>query len=377
MMMNSSMPHAFSDIPDPRMPTLNMRHKFIDILTIGLCGIIAGAEDWEAIHEFAMAKEDWLSTFLELPNGIPSRSVLSRVFRQMDSQMFEKSFMRWTAGIAASVTGVVSIDGKTVRGSRDLPQDQKAIHMVSAWASEANLILGQVKTEEKSNEITAIPELLNLLALSGCLITIDAMGCQKGIAAIIGEHGSDYLLQVKDNQPKLREAIHSAFHHSDDQLFSSYFSAPVELTNSGHGREEKRICWVSETLEFVTVAQDWPGLKRVVVVESERIVAGKTSLEHRFYITSDAVRTPEQLLEATRAHWGIESMHWMLDVCFNEDSCQVKKDHGPENLSILRRIALNLVKKDKWKRLGVKNSCRVAGWNQDYMARLLGGLLSL
>lgn len=365
--------HAFSNLADPRMPTLNTRHKFYDILVLAICGVVSGAEDWETIVWQSEERLDWFKTFLELPNGIPSLYVFQRVFRSIDSKQFERCFMSWTQGLSQQVKGVVAIDGKTIKGSHDRAHKGMPIHIVSAWATEAGLILGQVGTDKKSNEITAIPELLKALKLKGCLVTTDAMGCQKKIAQQIVDLKSDYLLQVKENHPKLLDAIKKAFFDSSEDQFDQFFSHPEEVNGKGHGRLESRICWSSETLQFLPMAEEWKGLARVVIIESSRTVGDKTSLEHRFYITSDVSRSTQELLEATRSHWGVESMHWMLDVAFNEDKSRNRKDNSAANFSLLRRIALNLIRKETTKKTAIKRKRMLAAMNYDYLVKVLEG----
>ena len=335
---------AFDELEDPRRMTLNMRHKFYDILVIALSGILAGADDWKTVAEFGQQKIDWFSQFLELPAGIPSHDVFNNVFRKLDSTVFESCFMRWTKSLSKEIEGVVALDGKTLRRSHDKSTDTTAIHMVSAWSVKNQLVLGQLKVYEKSNEITAIPELLEALQLKGCLITADAMGCQKKIAEKICSHQSDYLLQVKENHPKLLDSIKKGFFDSSQEEFDLYFSHPAEICSTPkHGRQENRKCWVSQTLDFVDQREEWSALARIVVIESTRIIRGEESLEHRFYITSDRLKTAEELLCAKRNHWEIENcVHWILDVAFQEGLCRIRKDNGAENFSILRRIALNV-----------------------------------
>ena len=298
----------------------------------------------------------------------------------MDSTLFESCFIRWTKGLSEEIKGVVAVDGKTARRSHDRSADTSAIHMVSAWSVENQLVLGQLKTYEKSNEITAIPELLDALQLTGCLITTDAMGCQKKIAEKVCSYGSDYLLQVKDNHPTLLDSLKKGFFDSSQKEFDLYFSHPAEIDSASkqHGRQENRKCWVSETLSFVANKEEWPSLARIVVIESTRTLKGESSLEHRFYITSDQVKMPEELLNATRSHWEVENcLHWVLDVAFQEDLCRIRKDNGAENFSILRRIALNLLKNEKSKKLGIKNKRLAVGWNENYLIKVLGGISEL
>ena len=269
----------FNGLDDPRRRTTNQRHEFIDILMITLCGVICGANHWTAVATFGRAKEAWLKGFLALPNGIPSHDTFNNVFAKLDPQQFEASFISWSSSIASLLPGeVISVDGKTLRRSYDTANASAAIHRVSAWSTSNELVLGQYKTHEKSNEITAIPLLLELLSLKGSLVTIDAMGCQKQIAQTILGQGADYLLAVKDNQPSLYEAINELFFESDDEAFDDYFTDYVEQANKGHGREEKRRCWVCDELgEWSPLVAMWPGLKAFVVIESQRSVGDNTT----------------------------------------------------------------------------------------------------
>jgi len=368
----------FKSLPDPRRQTMNLRHKFIDILIIAICAIICGADSWVAVEQFGKAKEVWFRGFLELPNGIPSHDTFTDVFRKLASKKFEACFLSWTESISELFDGdVVSVDGKTLRRSRDASSDKKAIHMVSAWASRNSLVLGQVKTDEKSNEITAIPELLLSLELKGCLITIDAMGCQKKIAKIIVDQEADYLLAVKDNQPTLYQAVQDYFAQANEAVFKGYNIDFAETYNKGHGRIESRRCWVGyDALPNIDGSENWEGLQTIVMVESERTVKEETTIEHRYYISS-ATSTAANLLNASREHWGIEtSLHWRLDIAFREDESRIRKGNGAENFAILRHIALNLLNKEDTAKVGMKNKRLKAGWDASYLEKVLAGLAS-
>lgn len=362
----------FGEIEDYRRDNANKRHEFIDILVIALCGMLSAADDWISIAQYGEAKEDWFAEFLSLPNGIPSHDTFNRVFSRIDPEQFMDCFLAWIKSLYL-VLGkeVVAIDGKALRRSHDHSNNKAAIHMVSAWATESRLVLGQVKTTEKSNEITAIPELLKSLALEGCLITIDAMGCQKEIAKTIVNKEANYLLAVKDNQPTLKNAIEDTLAH---RLAKSYESPLIDFYESeekNRNREEIRRCWVTQSLRKLTMSSDWAGLTSVAMLESERTVDGKTSIERRYYICSCDISAKE-ILHAARNHWGIEnSLHWVLDMAFREDECRVRKGHGAENLSRLRHIAMNLLKQDKTAKVGIKNKRLKAAWDQDYLLHLL------
>ena len=371
-----AMNEHFKPLTDPRRQNANIRHRFIDIMTIALSAIICGCDDWVAVTVFAKAKEKWLHTFLELPNGIPSHDVFSDVFAKIDPETFESCFIAWTDSITDLLPGeVIPIDGKTLRRSHDRANSHQTIHVVSAWSTHNALVLGQVKTEEKSNEITAIPELLKLLSLEGSLVTIDAMGCQKKIAEDILGKGADYLLAVKDNQPSLYDAIQELYFETEEEVFHELFAEDDIQSNKGHGRQETRRCWVCTELDELDCDTEvWKGLLAIVVIASERTVGDKTTLEHRFYITSKKA-SARYFIDATRNHWHIENkLHWVLDVAFNEDDCRVRKGNGAENFSVLRRIALNLLKREKTEKAGIASRRLRSGWDEDYLMKVLSGL---
>ncbi|MFV2058999.1 MAG: ISAs1 family transposase, partial [Thiohalomonadales bacterium] len=293
---------------DPRRETKNKFHLFVDILVIALCGAICGANHWTSIAAYGRAKEDWFHTFLSLPNGIPSHDTFNDVFAKLNSEQFEKCFIDWVSSISTLLPGeVISIDGKTLRRSHDKSNDKQAIHIVSAWSTSNEIVLGQFKTEEKSNEITAIPMLLDMLSIEKCLVTIDAMGCQKKIAEKILDRGADYLLAVKENQPNLYEAINEVFFESDDASFDEHYYDFSEQTNKGHGRIETRRCWVFTELDKLAFdISIWKGIVAFVIIESERTMNGKTTTEYRVYIAS-CKKSAASFLESTREHWHVEN----------------------------------------------------------------------
>jgi predicted transposase YbfD/YdcC len=353
------------------------RHKLIDILTIAICGIICGADDWNGIEEYGQAKEEWLKQFLELPHGIPSHDTFGRVFRWLDPVAFEQSFLSWVQGVMAVTKGqVIAIDGKTLRRSHDHANGREAIHMVSAWAEQNRLVLGQVKVDEKSNEITAIPALLRILEISGCIVTTDALGCQQEIASTVIERGGDYILALKENQGQLYEDVTDLFKGAEEVQFFDVEHTYTKTTNKNHGRIEIRECWAITDADFTHYLlgfENWKALRTLIKVTAHRQIQGETTSEDRYFISS-LKASARRILKAVRGHWGIENgLHWVLDIAFREDESRVRKDHAPENLAILRHIALNLLKQDTSKKVGIKNKRLVAAWNNDYLIHLFIG----
>jgi predicted transposase YbfD/YdcC len=323
------------------------------------------------VELFGNAKGTWFRSFLALPNGIPSHDTFGRVFARLDPAAFQECFLRWIEALAETV-GLkrIAIDGKTLRRSFDRACGKAALHLVSAWATEAHLSLGQVAVEDKSNEITAIPVLLELLDLAGAIVSIDAMGCQKEIARKIRERGGDYLLSVKDNQARLREDIHRCF---DEALATPGAKRKYDLSISehkGHGRLERRECFTLTDPEGIRDWDLWQDARQVGMIVQERTEQGKTSVEIHYFISSYA-GTAQQLGYNARSHWSIEnSLHWVLDVVFDEDQSRVRKDHGPENFAMLRRIALSLLKRHQGKG-SVRGKRKQAGWNEDFLSEIL------
>lgn len=362
----------FATLPDPRIAR-HRWHKLSDILVIAVCAVLCGAESYPAIEDFGQEREPWLRQFLELPEGIPSHDTFNRVLRLLDPGEFQTCFLRWMHAVAEVTAGeVVAIDGKALRRSFAKGTGKRAIHMVSAWASENGVVLGQRKVDTKSNEITAIPELLDLLVLKGCIVTIDAMGCQRAIAQTILEQRADYVLALKGNQPTLEQAVERFFLTGPEAEAHRTGSDYYEQTERGHGREETRRAWISADLEAELEASAWPGLQSIGMVEATRTLDGKTSVEQRFYLSSlppDA----EQFAQAVRKHWGIENqLHWSLDVTFREDQSRLRTGHGAENFAVLRHIALNLLHQEtSTKSLPRKRlACAL---NPDYLLKVLLG----
>jgi predicted transposase YbfD/YdcC len=368
---------AFMDhlagMEDPRIDR-QKQHKLIDILLIAVCAILCGANDWVAIETFGKARQEWFSQFLELPNGIPSHDTFGRVFALLAPEQLQDCFLSWVQAVAQVTAGqVVAIDGKTLRRSYDRRSAQAAIPMVSAWATQNRVVLGQLKTEEKSNEITAIPELLKVLEVQGCIVTIDAMGCQKAIVQQIVDQGGDYGLALKANQGTLHAAVEQLFQTAAAAAREESSLSYYETEEQQHGRVESRRHWTLPVPEGLPRAATWPKLSGVGRVEAERHVGGEVTIEQRYYIAS--IESDAQgLAPAVRAHWGIENcVHWVLDIAFREDDSRVRSGPAPENLAILRHIALNRLQQDKSTKLGIQNNRLKAGWDNTYLAKLVFG----
>lgn len=368
----------FSKIPDPRKDRTK-DHKLIDIIVIAICAVICGAEGWTDIENFGNSKMPWLQTMLELPNGIPSHDTFGRVFSMLDAQQFQLAFYEWVLAVNEIVQGqIINIDGKRLAGSEDKFLGKRAIYMVSAWAEENEIVLGQRKVAEKSNEITAIPELLKVLAISGCSVTIDAIGTQTHIAQTIVEAQADYVLSVKENQGHLFEDISVLFAVDQAHDFKYATLEHHQEVNKGHGRIEIRECWCTSDPAYLNLIRDranWTALQSVAMIVSTRIVAGKQTKKVRYYISS-LPSDPKRLLHIVRRHWAIENeLHWVLDVALNEDHSRVRKDQAPENLAVLRHIALNLLKQEKTAKGGIHAKQLQAAWKEDYLLKVLSASL--
>jgi predicted transposase YbfD/YdcC len=385
----TSISEHFATLTDPRAER-GKEHLLVDILTITLSAVICGADDWVAVATFGRVKEDWLRTFLALPNGIPSHDTFGRVFRRLDPDELRRCFLDWVRAVVGTREGseepgalgqqVVAVDGKTLRRSHDRRAGKEPLHLVSAWATASGLVVGQVATDAKSNEITAIPALLKLLALDGATVTIDAMGCQTSIAAQIVEQGADYVLALKDNQPTVHDRVRRAFADADAAVGTTLPLAALaahSTVEKDHGRIERRRCRAigdPDYLAFIDPDGAWPNLKSVVCIESTRRIGDTLSTEARHYLSSlpaDAAR----LQRVIRSHWGIENrLHWVLDLAFHEDSSRVRTDHAPENLAVFRHLALNLLRGDPTRRIGLKNSRFKAALDESYLRSILDGV---
>lgn len=361
----------FESLPEPRQSG-KVEHKLIDIIIITICAVICGADTWVEVEEFGKEREDWLRKFLELPNGIPSHDTFGRVFSVLSSVEFQKCFSSWIEAVFSVTNGqVIAIDGKTLRKSYDRSSNKAAIHMVSAWATANRVVLGQVKTEEKSNEITAIPELLRLLEVKNCIVTIDAMGCQKAIASQVIAQEGDYVLGLKGNQGNLYEDVQLFFEYALKEKFKDIAHSYHEDIDAGHGRIETRRAWTVGDIDWLEGKDQWKGLNVIGMVEATREIDSKSSTERRFYIGS-IENDAETLGNAVRAHWGIEnSLHWSLDVTFREDVCRVRKGNASENFAVIRHIALGLLQQEKTAKTGIKAKRFKAALSADYLTKIL------
>jgi len=364
-----SMISCFEDMSDPRVDRTK-RHKLVDILVISVCAVVAGSDSFEAIELFGNAHEEWFKTFLELENGIPSQDTFERVFARIDPVQFRKCFAEWSKGLAGIFANeIIAIDGQTLRGARRTGESSSPVHMVSAWAVGLRLILGQTKVDEKSNEITAIPEVLKLLELKGCIVTIDAMGCQQKIAQQIVEQGGDYVLGLKGNQGTTLEAVKTHFSTTPEALHEMF-----QEVDKGHGRVETRTYFAADA-ETVLDLKDWPGLKSVIRIDAIREIGPQTSKESRYYISSIQNSEIAKISQAIRGHWGIEnSLHHVLDVTFDQDKSRIRKDSAPENFAVLRHFALNILKSAppaKKGSNGMKAKRTRAGYDMKYLKEAL------
>ncbi len=368
-----SIAHHFADLTDPRIDRSRL-HELLDIIAIAICAVVAGADSWDDIEDFGNAKVAWLSTFLDLPNGIPSHDPFRRLFERLDPDEFQRGFLgRIEALHEATERRVIAIDGKTLRRSFDRAKGKSALHLVHAWATANHLLLGQVAVDEKSNEITAIPRLLKMPGISGAIVTIDAMGCQKEIARTIRGREADYILASKANHEHLFEQVVAYWDRACARLMKGPDIGYHREWSEGHGRDEFRRCWATSDLSWLEGRQEWEGLRSVVMIEAERFIGDKLSVETRYYLSS--LENDAKLLnEAVRSHWGVEnSLHWVVDVTFDEDRSRIKKENAPENFGLLRRLALCLLKKESTSKRSIKGKRLQAAWDDGYLQRVLCG----
>jgi predicted transposase YbfD/YdcC len=370
----------FAQVPDPRI-NRTKEHELIDVLVIGVCTLLCVGESFNDMEDFGLAKYDWFKTFLKLPNGIPSHDTFNRVFSALDPKEFLNCFLNWTQSLRQAISQeVVALDGKALR--RALDKDGSIKYIVSAWAEGNGLVLGQLKVADKSNEITAVPELLRVLELSGCIVTIDAMGCQKAIAKEIIEADADYVLALKGNQETVHQEVKSFL---DSTLAEQQAPRPAgaklgraagalqseQTVEKDHGRLETRRYYQSDQLDWFADRAKWEGLKSVGMVESIREIDGQATLERRYYLSSLALDV-KTFARAVRSHWGVENkVHWVMDVCFGEDQSRARAGYAAENLATLRRLALNLLKQEKTKKRGIRGKQLNAAWDNAYLLKLL------
>jgi len=346
---SSSIEECFGQLTDSRVQG-RCTYPLVEVITIAICAVVAGADSWVAVETFGKSKEGWLRQFLKLEKGIPSHDTYGDVFRMIDAEEFQRSFMQWVERVFTMTEGqVIALDGKSVRRSHDKGIGKDAIHLVNAWASGSGITLGQRQVDDKSNEITAIPELLRLLSISGCIVTIDAMGCQKEIAQTIRDEKADYLLRLKDNQGRLLQDVADWFAYADQVAFAEMLHDYHHTINKGHGRIEIRRCWVVAdpvAFDYIRHYEGWADLQTIVRVQRERRLPDKLEQETAYYISSLSPNAA-LILDATRQHWAVEnSLHWVMDVTFREDESRLRKDNSPHNMAVLRHMALNILKQD-------------------------------
>jgi predicted transposase YbfD/YdcC len=361
----------FSELEDPRED--NRRHLLVEIIVIAICAAICGADSWTDVELFGEAKYQWFKGFLRLPHRIPSHDTFGRVFSLLDAEQFQRCFRAWIAAVEERTEGqVVALDGKQVRRSHDRALGKQAIYMVSAWASENGLVLGQRKVDDRSNEITAIPQLLDVLEVSGCIVTTDAIGCQTAIAEKVIENDADYVLVVKKNQELLFKTLCGLF--NDAQEMHWVDCDYCRTVNKDHGRIEVRECWTTsdpEYLQYIGLLADWKGLQSIAMIKAERRVGEEKSVKRRYFISS-LESNAQKLLHAARTYWEIENkVHWVLDLAFREDECRVRKGNGAQNFAVLRHIALNLLRHESTSKLSIRAKRLKAGWDHEYLLKVL------
>ena len=371
--MNTTAPASliehFSKLEDPRVDR-NKKHELIDVIVLCVCAVVSGAEGWSDIEEFGRTKLEWLRRYVPLANGIPVDDTIARIISALSVRGFQDCFMSWMEDVVKLSDGeIIAVDGKTQRRSHDRKRGMKALHMVSAWACSNAVVLGQVKTEEKSNEITAVPELLDKLELSGCIVTLDAMGCQRAIAKQVKEGGGDYVLAVKGNQKQLNREVRRYFDAARERDFECEGIENDETAEDGHGRVESRSYYLSTDLSALSCVKKWNGLRAVGMVESERWNDGRVSIEQRYYITS--LEDVETFGRAVRSHWGIENeLHWRLDVTFREDESRIRRGNAPHNMGVIRHVAVNLLKRESTK-ISVRKKRIRAALNDGFRDKVL------
>ena len=372
--LKTSISEHFIKITDPRMSG-KTQHSLLNILTITLCAVISGSDDFYEIAEYAENKREFFETFLDLPNGMPSHDTINRVISRLNPGEFSRCIIEWTTTLSERLKGVIAIDGKSLRRSFQDASKKNVLHVVSAWSSENGLVLGEVQTDEKSNEITAIPRLLELLDIKGSIVTIDAMGCQTAIAQRILDGGGDYVLALKENQKGTLDSVKYLFDWEKKNDFGGVFHTENTSIDKGHGRIETRRTFAIGDLEAIDgldIQAKWPGIQSLALVESTREMKGSSTTERRYYISSLPANA-KIIGESVRSHWGIEnSLHWVMDVTFHEDYARNRKDNSAANMSTMRHFALNLIKQDKTTKGSIKVRRKKAGWNDEYLLKLIG-----
>ncbi|WP_165742425.1 ISAs1 family transposase [Candidatus Thiosymbion oneisti] len=370
--MTSSIQEYFSRLEDPRVER-NKRHGFMDILMLVICAVTSGADGWEAIEELGQARLQWLRRLAPFANGVPSHDCIASLISRLSVTGFQACFANWTEAIAQTRGGeVIAVDGKTARGSRDRPRGRAALHMVSAWADDNRLVLGQEATAEKSNELTAIPKLLELIELMGCIVTLDAMGCQREIAAQIVNQGGEYVLGLKGNQRALYEAVKDFFAVARTGKFAGVDHDFYEEVDKAHGRLETRRYWITEELRTLPNREQWSGLRSIGLVERRCLTGEIETVEQRFFVNAIAADAP-RFAHAVRGHWGVENrLHWRLDVVFREDASRIRKGHAPAIMTAIRHLCMNLFEREP-SSLRLAQKRRRAAWNDEYRAKVVFG----
>lgn len=368
----------FAEVEDPRVADRNLRHKLEDMFAIAILAVICGADNWVEISNFGESKEAWLREFLELPHGIPSHDTFGRLFALLDAQVFERCFSEWAHSLPVLMEGaikreIIAVDGKTSRGSHNRRKGQNPLHLVSAWACEQGLVLGQVATSEKSNEIEAIPRLLNMIAIENSIVTIDAMGCQKAIARQIREQKADYILTLKDNHPSLAWLVQYAIKTAESKTFEGTpYLRQLEKVRGEHGRIETRRYTLLSCDSHLLGKARWPGLQSIGMLEVKRTVNYETTRSVRYFVTSLSYRQMKDFMRGVRNHWNIEiNLHWSLDVSFDDDRNRARSGHAQESLSILKRIALNMLTRENSTRIGIKAKRKKAGWDNQFLRKII------
>lgn len=371
-MTETTISKAFGDLTDPRI-NRNLRHPLVNIITISICAIICGCDDFCSIEEYGKSKLDWFESFLDLKHGIPSHDTFSDVLNRLKPKEFARAFAQWVSQLGNLKDDIVSIDGKCMRRTLDKVSGASAIHLVSAWSAKNNLCFGQVKVNEKSNEITAIPLLLDLLDIKGATITMDAMGCQFAIADKIVAFEADYVLALKGNQGEFHDDIKLFLETNLASKLEKMSHTVSKISNNSHGRIEQRNVWLTNDVQWLIERHPrWKSIKGIAIVDSTREVQGKISHEQRLYITSHENKNADFIANAIRSHWFVENkLHWQLDVSFNEDQNRLRSGYAAENFSMMNKISLNLLKNEKSVKVGVKTKRLKAGWDEAYMMKVL------